>query len=275
MTEENVYGKIEGTEEIATAKLEMITAEKLARNEEKASAVPEKFKDVDALVRAYAALQSEFTRRSQRLKELEKKVENFKENRADASGAEKLRKNAEVRKRAAKAFDDFVAGVESLDDRNEQKDLKPTEEQAEPTAQALEDETQPATAVTTVSIEQEGVRSGQAPLREEGCENGDGGNGSVETPASVKKEWEMARQPVAESGSATISASETLYQTVTKNEDVRLRIIGDYLASIGNGGAPLTTGNVGTLTTPPQRAKSIGAASAMALRYLKTPFGKE
>lgn len=268
MTEDNVYGKMEGTEDIATANLEKSTAETLPQNEKSASAVPEKFKDVDALGRAYAALQAEFTRRSQRLKELEKKVENFKEDRAEVSGAEKLRKNAEARKRAAKAFDDFVAGVEGSDDRNGQKALKPTEENAEPTAQALDVSTQTATAATTVSIEQEGAESGQAPLREEGCENGDGGNGST-TPTSVKKDLETARQPVAESGSATLSTSETLYQTVKKNEDVRLRIIGEYLASIGSGGAPLTTGNVGTLTTPPQRAKTIGAAGAMALQYLK------
>ena len=268
MAEENVYGKIEGTEDVATAKLENNTAETRPQNVENASTVPEKFKDVDALVRAYAALQAEFTRRSQRLKELEKKMENFKEDRADVSGAEKLRKNAEARKRAAKAFDDFVAGVEGSDDRNGQKDLEPIEEQAEPTAQTLESSTQTATAATTVSMEQEGVESGQAPSRGEGCKNGDGGNGS-NTPVSVERDLETARQPVAESGSATLSASETLYQTVKKNEDVRLRIIGEYLASIGSGGAPLTTGNVGTLTTPPQRAKSIGAASAMALQYLK------
>ena len=40
---------------------------------EKASTVPGKFKDVDALVRAYSSLQAEFTRRSQKLKELEKR----------------------------------------------------------------------------------------------------------------------------------------------------------------------------------------------------------
>ena len=39
------------------------------------SAVPEKFASVDALVRAYESLQAEFTRRSQRLRELEKATE--------------------------------------------------------------------------------------------------------------------------------------------------------------------------------------------------------
>lgn len=42
-----------------------------AENENKAAAVPEKFKDVKTLLKAYRDLEAEFTRRSQRLKELE------------------------------------------------------------------------------------------------------------------------------------------------------------------------------------------------------------
>lgn len=50
-----------------------ITAEPAEAEESlKAAAVPEKFKDVQTLVKAYTDLQAEFTRRSQRLKELEK-----------------------------------------------------------------------------------------------------------------------------------------------------------------------------------------------------------
>ena len=61
--------------------------------EELASTIPSKFKDVDALVRAYSSLQAEFTRRSQRLKELEKKVENVEKEEGVKvdSGVEKLR----------------------------------------------------------------------------------------------------------------------------------------------------------------------------------------
>ena len=40
-----------------------------------------KFKDVNALLEAYGALEAEFTRRSQRLKALEKEAENFKAER--------------------------------------------------------------------------------------------------------------------------------------------------------------------------------------------------
>ena len=42
-----------------------------AEKEFEAAAVPEKFKDVKTLIKAYSDLEAEFTRRSQRLKELE------------------------------------------------------------------------------------------------------------------------------------------------------------------------------------------------------------
>ena len=76
---ENVYEKTEGTGE-------GIEMENGAKEDCRTSAptVPTKFKDVDALVRAYEALQSEFTRRSQRLKELERKAENLESEKQNA-----------------------------------------------------------------------------------------------------------------------------------------------------------------------------------------------
>ena len=81
--EENVYEETTPTEEFAEA------------SENGALTVLGKFKDVGALVRAYESLQAEFTRRSQKLRQLETEVENFKKEQA-SSGAEKLRKNAQV-----------------------------------------------------------------------------------------------------------------------------------------------------------------------------------
>lgn len=46
--------------------------------------LPEKFHDVNALANAYNALQAEFTRRSQRLKELEAQAENFAKEKEQA-----------------------------------------------------------------------------------------------------------------------------------------------------------------------------------------------
>lgn len=55
------------------AEKEQVTAENTAgAGENKAAAGLGKFKSVDALLNAYQALESEFTRRNQRLKELEK-----------------------------------------------------------------------------------------------------------------------------------------------------------------------------------------------------------
>ncbi len=51
------------------------------------SAVWEKFKDADALAEAYGALEAEFTRRSQRLKELERKAENSRKESGESAGA--------------------------------------------------------------------------------------------------------------------------------------------------------------------------------------------
>ena len=68
-TKENVYGRTAGAEDAATA----------GGKEEEALTALGKFKDVNALARAYESLQAEFTRRSQRLKELERAVENSSE----------------------------------------------------------------------------------------------------------------------------------------------------------------------------------------------------
>ncbi|MBQ9729979.1 MAG: hypothetical protein IJV80_04110, partial [Clostridia bacterium] len=91
--------------------------------EEKGSAVLGKFKNVDALARAYEALQSEFTKRSQRLKELEKaqrEADNtptggLKQGgeKDRGTGVEKLRAAAKAKKEREKAFDSFVAELES------------------------------------------------------------------------------------------------------------------------------------------------------------------
>ena len=49
-----------------------VTADTAEAEKEKAAAVRGKFKDVQTLMKAYSDLEAEFTRRSQRLKELEK-----------------------------------------------------------------------------------------------------------------------------------------------------------------------------------------------------------
>ena len=92
MKEENVYMEKEYKTE-GEKTMESGAEEK--SGPENASAVLGKFKDVNALARAYESLQAEFTRRSQRLKELEKIAKNQAlEGNVDL-GVEKLRKNLE------------------------------------------------------------------------------------------------------------------------------------------------------------------------------------
>lgn len=269
-TEENVYGETVGTEEIATAKENAESVGRTAPQEKNASAVPQKFKDVDALARAYNALQAEFTRRSQRLKELEKTVENFRKDERADSGAEKLRRNAQARKAAAKEFEEFVSdmGKNSLNEGKPdglEEVLK--EEKYEAREEVKQTENGKETGAETVEI----TRGGAA-------ERGESNDGNAE-PAEIRAEekGEITLPPVAESGSAptlpsAAASSEELYRLVGQNEGVRLRIIGEYLHSVGRNAPPLTTGKAGTLASPPLRARNIADAGSMALQYFKKPF---
>lgn len=235
MTEkENVYAENDKTEDIAEAK-------EGEKQEKDASTVLGKFKDVDALVRAYSALQAEFTRRSQRLKALEKLAENFNagEQAAADSGVEKLRKNAQARREAAKKFDAFVAEVGKA---------RPDA----PTALEPEKEDEPILKVA----EDLGVESAHTDEQ-----------ASLPTAESGQTTAEEVL-PVAKSGEAAYSADD-LYAQVQRNDSVRLKIIGEYLQSIGKSGAPITTGRAGTLASPPVRARSIGDAGDMALQFFK------
>ena len=90
--------------------------------------------------------------------------------------------------------------------------------------------------------------------------------------ASVEEgKGEKAFPAVANYGNTVVS-SEELYRQVSRDEGVRLKIIGEYLASIGRNGAPLTASGAGVPITPPLRAKNIADAGAMALQLFKQPY---
>lgn len=252
--EENVYETAKGTEDVI---VDQNGVENTADKE--TSAVPDKFKDVDALARAYTALQAEFTRRSQRLKELEKQLDNLD---ADGdSGAEKLRKNARVRKVENQRFEAFVAETEG---RNSGGDSTAEEPKAE----------QPS----------DGVQAGNEPTMYAVNAVPDTDNhvaelGEIESQASMANGSKMPTSfGSAQSQGASVADSEraatdsqTLYAQVSRDENVRLRIIGEYLASLGKSDAPLMRGGVGIMTAPPKKANSISEAGDMALIYLKKP----
>ena len=235
--EENVYEDTTLTEGVAEAKVE------------EASTVLGKFKDVSALERAYESLQAEFTRRSQKLRELEKEVENFKA--AEASGAEKLRKNARARKEATKEFDAFVADMGAVS----VKAKKPT---------AMEKEKD-----MLLSAEENFAQSVQPDKECAEVEKKDL-QGEVEKPVSLVQgeKGEKTLLPAVGSESVAISANE-LFEKAVQDEAVRLRIIGEYLTSLGKSDVPLTAGGRGVLTAPPVRAKSVGEAGDMALLYFR------
>lgn len=60
---------------------------------------------------------------------------------------------------------------------------------------------------------------------------------------------------------------EALLRAVRGNEEVRGRIVGEYLASLG--GVPLMAGTGAGVTSPVQRATSLRQAGALALGYFR------
>lgn len=261
--EENVYEGTNKTGEIATARGSVGE-----RREENAQSVLGKFKDVDALASAYSSLQAEFTRRSQRLRELERAVENFPSaTRAEVSGAEKLRRNAVAHRTENRRFDEFLTELSGAQEsraetvEKETLDEVTTVAEGEPGCGEDLSKTDGAKASTDSTV---GIDGGEAvkeavsaeakePLREE-------------APEMASKE-EISSSVAG--GDKTLS-SEALYEQVCRDEKTRLRIIGEYLASIGRSGAPLTSVGTGTFASPPLKAKSIGDAGNMALRYFKS-----
>ncbi len=236
--EENVNGMNDQTEEIAKANEGLQEAVPTKET----STVLGKFKDVDALARAYENLQAEFTRRSQRLRTLEKEAENFKRLGLTA-GAEKLRKAAKSRREEAKKFDEFLADV-SCSAQKEKPDLL---------------------SETPALFEGGEVEQAQDMA-------------ATEADCSLFGEESAAKPKVGEEGRSLFDveseaplSSETLYQKANADEKVRLRIVGEYLSSLRKTGAPLTGGGTGVTVTPPTRAKTVGQAGDMALLYFRKP----
>ena len=193
-----------------------------------------KFRSVDALLRAYEALESEFTRRSQRLKELEREADNSlalaEGGRGVENGAEKLRKNAAQKREKTKDFDRFVSELESVRAQTE----KTPESQVE----------QPEIPIID-GLEQDAWES------------------------EIGIEQTIAKPSVAGGRGEESLSDDALYELVKKDEKVRLKIIGEYLNSIGKSGAPLMKGGTGTLVAPPLKPKNIVDAGNMALRFFK------
>ena len=261
MEKENVYEQNTQAETVAraTEPTEECGAEK------ESLAVLGKFKDVDALVRAYENLEAEFTRRSQKLKVLEKQAEQFareKEQAGADNGVEKLRKNALQRRKEAMEFDKFVADVYTA---NACADVQETQNDDVNSAMFLQAGTRQngaadAQALAVQTADPKTQTSGQERLVEQQTAE-DGENASAKEKTRVASVGRCAK-------SVELSSDE-LFAKVNADESVRLRIIGEYLSSIGKTAAPLMQGGTGTLAMPPMKPKSFSDAGNMALRFFK------
>lgn len=220
-----------------------------------------KFKDVSALSKAYSCLQAEFTRRSQKLKELQKQVDNLTaENSNKAlSGVEKLRKNAKQRKVEEEKFDNFVLDLE----KSQYSDVSTAEE-----PQKLQ-----ITEEKDVTLETQ-LPLTNAPFQKDNAEdttfeaerNMDGfAHVFTQNQPEATKDNSVAELPSREN---KLSSSD-LYEMVKADEGVRLKLIGEYLSSLGKNGTPLLCGGAGTIITPPQKARNIKEAGVMALQMFQ------
>ena len=243
---ENVFVQNEGTEQ---AVLSEMSADLGA--EEMGSAVFKKFKDVNALARAYGALEAEFTRRSQRLKELERKMEENQKSSKNLTkesgetlscgGAEKLESEKEE---IATENSQVGLGLENLQNAVQPDEIVGDGEELVGIGRN--------SATRTTAEDQSGVQG----YGESACQGGEKPSDTV-----------VAKS--AESVGLGLSDDE-IYRMANGNESVRIKIVGEYLASLKKVGVPLIRGGVGTVATPPSRARSVAEAGDMALRFFQT-----
>ena len=152
---------------------------------------------------------------------------------------EKLRKNAKLVKEREHAFDGFVAELEQA--QNGESSISKPDGEA--------DDSSASVAETTVLAEK--VATDQGTGVEKNAQPKTGGT-SVEESR----------------GTAELSSND-LYEQVCCDEGVRLRIIGEYLSSVGKGGVPLTKGGASTLVAPALKPKTLDEAGNMALLMFK------
>lgn len=187
----------------------------------KGSAVLKKFKDENALSQAYGALEAEFTRRSQRLKALEREFAKLQAEKFEKGGGK----------------EEDSCSVES-DARS--KEEKPSVEPAY------------LTNYGDGTVEKESVGESEEKFSLDGAET-----------------FEKFAKTSANESVAQKVSDEEIYQRASKNEDIRLKIIGDYFESLKKSGAPLIRGGQGTIASPSVKATSVSQAGDMALRYFK------
>lgn len=250
---DNVY------EETGKAEQEVASTDAETERAENGSTALGKFKDVDALMRAYSALEAEFTRRSQKLRQLEKVADKFLlAASGSGSGAEKLRERAKERREEASKFDEFLReGVKNI-----------TTTEAENPATETDAQTDTEQNSKAIGVEVSGKEDTFIAEEKTGISAADENSQTAAVSAVESLEMEKTRSPVAKSVDGRIPSDE-IYRLATKDEKVRLQIIGEYLRSLGKTGAPITAGGVGALASPPKTIRDIKDAGKMALQLFQ------
>ena len=112
-------------------------------------------------------------------------------------------------------------------------------------------------------------QSDDAAAEKSGSEKEKGENADLRKTACREEKKESEQSEGIASAAKNPLSEEELEAAVFANENVRLKIIGDYLSSLKKNGAPLVRGGTGTLAAPPLKASTIEDAGGMALRFLQ------
>ncbi len=232
------------------------------------SALPPKFKDVNALAEAYNALQAEFTRRCQRLKELEMRAQKF---------SETDRKQPDNKPKS-----DDESGVHAAIGTDKALHY-PTDNGIGTVSDAVKENSGAATAEMTFADKDKENAEAAATFGK------DNENAALrDSAAADEKQTDERNADLKKAVSGNFAAGETAGNTpdtpentpgnfgaggnaaeMKIDEQTRLKIIGEYLSSLRKNDAPLLRGGAGTFGTPPVRATSLEEAGAMALRAFK------
>lgn len=84
----------------------------------------------------------------------------------------------------------------------------------------------------------------------------------------------QANKGAEERASEERASEEDLYRAACNSEAVRLRIIGDYLASLRSADAPLMRGGTAVFTAPPSKRNDRGGGNGGALLFQEGQVGK-
>lgn len=256
----------------------------------------QKFKDVESLCKAYNSLQSEFTKRCQRIKELEGKLEPSLQSTNDNDHFDKTKIHADLNV-AAKTCDN---GKISADQTKSEAIIKPESVDAKMTKV---DDNRPIEALIENNSAKEGAEDcalnnkevcldksiAPQPQNSLRTDDREGYFGESREVVRFFKDYPEAAADIGElenicNGDYGYKSLQNAYIQMLKKslyasqqkgltEAEKLTVIKDYLNSLrrldANSGANLLGGNGVIPVTPPVRPKNIAEAGALAQNIIK------